>query len=69
MSMRRRRYRVVFQGRPSETFSASGYENHGALIEFLDADIPEDDTTGTRGFTASSIREIVALDDDPDASS
>jgi len=67
--MRRRRYRVVFEGRPTETFLASGYEDHGGIIEFLDAEIPEDDATGTRGFSASSIREIIAIDGEPDDSS
>jgi hypothetical protein len=67
--MSRHRYRVVFQARPTESFSASGYEDHDGIIEFFDADIPEDDTTGTRGFTASSIREILTMDDEPEDSS
>jgi hypothetical protein len=59
----RHRYRVVFRGRPSEVFFASGYEEGSGLVEFFDADIAEDEAAGTRVFQRSSIVEVVQLDD------
>jgi len=56
-------YRVVFRERPAEVFFASGYEERGGVIEFFDADIADDETTGTRVFTRSSVLEIVDLHD------
>ena len=44
-------------------FFASGYEERGGVIEFFDADIADDETTGTRVFTRSSVLEIVDLHD------
>lgn len=61
--MERHQYRVVFHERPSEVFRASRFEDYGAIIEFYDADIEEDETTGTRVFTRSSVVEVVQLDD------
>jgi len=58
----RRPFRVVFRERPSETFLAAGYEDRGTVIEFFDADIAEDDTTGTRVFARSDVLEVVELD-------
>jgi hypothetical protein len=41
---------------------ASGYEDRGGMVEFHDADIADDETTGTRVFTRPSIVEITVLD-------
>jgi len=59
----RHHYRVVFAGRPAEVIAASGYQEKDGVIEFFDADIAEDESSGTRVFTRSSIVEITALDD------
>ncbi len=61
--MERHRYRVVFAGRPTEVFEASGYEEKDGVIQFFDADIAEDESSGTRVFTRSSVLEITQLDD------
>lgn len=60
--MDRHQYRVVFHERPAEIIRASGYEDNGAILEFFDADIEEDEATGTRVFTRSSVVEVVQLD-------
>jgi hypothetical protein len=60
--MSRRRFRVVFRERPSEVFLASGYEERDEILEFFDADIADDETTGTRVFARSSVIEVVELD-------
>ena len=53
----------MFAERPTEVFKASGYEEKGGVIEFFDADIAEDESSGTRVFTRSSVLEIIQLDD------
>ncbi len=59
--MERRRYQVSFKERVSETIAASRYEEGDALVEFFDADIPEDESTGTRVFTRSAVVAIKDL--------
>jgi hypothetical protein len=59
--MERRRYQVSFRERVSEIIAASRYEEGDALVEFFDADIPEDESTGTRVFTRSAVATIKDL--------
>jgi hypothetical protein len=57
----RRRYRVTFHERGAEVITASGYEEGDVLVEFFDADIPEDESMGTRVFTRSAVVEVAEL--------
>jgi hypothetical protein len=57
----RRRFKVSFRERLSEIIPASRYEEGDALVEFFDADIPEDEAVGTRAFSRSSVIEITDL--------
>jgi hypothetical protein len=57
----RRRYQVSFRERVSEIIPASRYEEGDALVEFFDADIPEDESIGTRVFTRSAVVAITDL--------